>query len=380
MIIRLRRYISILVVCMILGITIACDPECNPVVGTTSFDPCTFSISPASLALNLPPDPPCSPVPCDGECNVSIKVDLTWNCSDPDGDPLFYDVYFGTSAKPAKLAENLTETQFYTGKLRYETTYYWRIVAYDTQMLSTAGPCWSFTTGKELHHPIVELLYPKGGETLNDTITVQWHAYDIEDKTNVTIFLYYSRDDGETWSSFANNPMENTGECSWNTTTVQDGTYLLQVVARDSDALIGHVTSTSFYIRNHEEPPDNHPPEKPIRPTGEVNGVYKKEYPYSTRTVDPDDDQIYYKWDWGDGTISEWKGPYASNYTVKTSHLWKEQGTYKIKVMAKDTYGKISPWSDMLPIVMPKHRVSSILWILVNKVVSRYPLLNILWT
>ena len=377
---RIRGSSSNLTTFMILGIVVACLLACNKGIGTTSFDPCMCSLPRSSLALNQPPDPPYSPVPCDGECNVSIKIDLTWNCSDPDDDPLTYDVYFGTSTKPLKQAENLTEAEFDPGKLRYEKTYYWYIVAYDTQGLSTGGPCWSFTTEKEFFCPTVQLLFPTGGETLNGTITVQWHAYDIEDKTNVTIFLYYSRDNGETWSSFADNPMENTGECLWDTTTVQDGTYLLQVVARDSDARIGYVTSMSFYIRNHEEPPENQPPEKPLRPTGEVNGIYKKEYPYSTRTIDPDNDLIYYKWDWGDGTKSDWMGPYASNYTVKTSHLWKEQGTYKIKVMARDIYGKESPWSDMLPIVMPKHSGSAILWILVHKVVSRYPLLNILWT
>jgi hypothetical protein len=378
MIILLRRSIAFLTMCIILGMSLVYTMDHDETVGGTSLDPFTCLISSCSLPPNHPPDPPCSPLPCDKECNVSIKVDLAWNCSDPDGDPLTYDIYLGTSTKPMKQAENITEPMFDPGKLKYETIYYWFIVAFDNHGLSTEGPSWSFTTAKELHYPTVQILYPKGGETLNVTVTIQWHAYDIEDTTNLTIFLYYSGNDEGTWFSFPDNPQENTGEYIWNTTTVPDGTYLLQVVARDSDTLIGHTTSNPFFIRNSEEPPENQPPEKPLRPIGETSGHYKKEYTYSTSTIDPNNDQIYYKWDWGDGTTSDWMGSYASNYTAKASHLWKEQGTYKIKVKARDNYGKESPWSDMLPIVMPKNRLP-ITWIIVNRILLRYSLLIMLW-
>jgi hypothetical protein len=379
MIILLRRSITFLTIWIILGMSLVCTIKHDETVGGISLDPFTCFMSSCSLLPNQPPNPPFSPLPCDKECNVSIKVDLSWNCSDPDGDPLTYDVYLGTSTPPVKQAANISELMFDPGKLRYETTYYWYIVAFDNQGQSTEGPHWSFTTVKELHYPKVQILYPKGGETLNGTVTIQWHAYDIEDTSNLTIFLYYSRNDGETWIPFPDNPQENTGEYVWNTTTVQDGTYLLQVVAQDSDTLISHVITNPFFIRNHEEPPENQPPEKPLRPIGETSGVYKKEYPYITSTIDPDNDQIYYKWDWGDGTISDWIGPYASNHTAKTSHLWKEQGTYKIKVKARDNYGKESPWSDMLPIVMPKNRLSITTRIIVNRILLRYSQLITLW-
>jgi|Deesub1362A_J573_1020465.scaffolds.fasta_scaffold01023_9 PKD repeat protein len=100
------------------------------------------TVTPSS---NNPPNAPSNPSPADGETNVSITTDLSWQCSDPDGDALTYDVYFGTSSTPPKVASNITSTTYDPGTLQYNTTYYWRIVAWDSNS-STSSPVWSFTT------------------------------------------------------------------------------------------------------------------------------------------------------------------------------------------------------------------------------------------
>ncbi len=47
--------------------------------------------------LNHPPTIPSDPKPADGGENVGIEnLVLSWGCSDPDGDPLTYEVYLGT--------------------------------------------------------------------------------------------------------------------------------------------------------------------------------------------------------------------------------------------------------------------------------------------
>ena len=76
-------------------------------------------------------------------------------------------------------------------------------------------------------------------------------------------------------------------------------------------------------------------------------------YSYVAGTVDPNGDQLYYIWDWGDDTPLTWIGPYNSGQNVTTSHIWTEKGTYNIKVKAKDTTGAVSGWSDPLPVTMP---------------------------
>ncbi len=97
----------------------------------------------------------------------------------------------------------------------------------------------------------------------------------------------------------------------------------------------------------------NQCPEKPIKPSGSTNGKIGKEYSYTTSTNDPNGDQVYYYWDWGDGSSSNWLGPYSSGVICNATHVWSTKNHYEIKVKAKDTTGIESLWSDPLPITMP---------------------------
>jgi subtilisin family serine protease len=97
----------------------------------------------------------------------------------------------------------------------------------------------------------------------------------------------------------------------------------------------------------------NAEPEKPAAPEGTTSGKVGEYYDYMVSTVDVDGDQIYYLFDWGDGTDSGWVGPYDSNDVCTVSYNWSEKGNYEIKVKAKDIFGLESDWSNPLPIKMP---------------------------
>ena len=90
-----------------------------------------------------------------------------------------------------------------------------------------------------------------------------------------------------------------------------------------------HVTVTS----------ENEAPNKPAKPSGQVSGNITVEYTYTTSTTDPDGNQVYYLWDWGDGTQSEWLGPFTSGAEVSAQKSWNTKGIYSIKVKAKDISG-----------------------------------------
>jgi hypothetical protein len=78
-------------------------------------------------------------------------------------------------------------------------------------------------------------------------------------------------------------------------------------------------------------------------------------------TSDPDGDRLYYRFEWGDGSMSHWLGPYASGGEVSHTHTWNTTGTYEIRVKAKDEYGEESAWSDPLAVSMPlSYRLESI--------------------
>jgi hypothetical protein len=100
-------------------------------------------------------------------------------------------------------------------------------------------------------------------------------------------------------------------------------------------------------------------PDKPLIPDGPLSGKKGENYTYSSSTTDPDDDQIYYMFDWGDGIDSGWLGPYNSGETCEESHTWGKEGNYEIKVRAKDTKELISEWSEPLEITIPRNRFSS---------------------
>jgi beta-lactamase superfamily II metal-dependent hydrolase len=100
------------------------------------------------------------------------------------------------------------------------------------------------------------------------------------------------------------------------------------------------------------------PEEKPFPPTvtGETYGTTGMEYMYKATAFDPNSDHIYYKWDWGDGTETEWDGPYFSGEECYQYHTFNENGTYIIKVKAKDSFNLESDWG-MLSVVMPKNKI-----------------------
>jgi hypothetical protein len=64
--------------------------------------------------------------------------------------------------------------------------------------------------------------------------------------------------------------------------------------------------------------------------------------------MDPEGDQILYKFDWGDNTTSNWLGPCPSNQSFEASHIWTEPGEMQVCVKAIDINGSECDWSEPL--------------------------------
>ena len=125
-----------------------------------------------------------------------------------------------------------------------------------------------------------------------------------------------------------------------------------EAVARGEFDLHGELLK----IKIVEPSPPSDPPNKPSKPNGPSTVQVGNSYVYTSITTDPDGDNIYYLFDWGDGSNSGWKGPYYSGITVTAKNTWHSEDTYKIKVKAKDVNGKESDWSDPLSIDVVKTR------------------------
>ena len=141
--------------------------------------------------------------------------------------------------------------------------------------------------------------------------------------------------------------------CTMTHVWTSPGTYEIRVKARDEHgAISGFSAPLTVTITV-----GNTPPNKPDTPSGATSGKTGTSYFYSTSTTDPEDDQVYYWFDWGDGGNSGWNGPHNSGDIISLSHTWTADGTYPIKVKSKDEHGEESTWSDTLSISMPKNRV-----------------------
>ena len=100
---------------------------------------------------------------------------------------------------------------------------------------------------------------------------------------------------------------------------------------------------------------ENQPPVAPSI-SGKINGAAGTSYPYTFTTTDPDDDNVSYYIEWGDGSITDWTALQASGPPgYGESHIWSEKDTYTIRAKAKDTYGAESEWGTLV-VTMPKNK------------------------
>jgi len=118
---------------------------------------------------------------------------------------------------------------------------------------------------------------------------------------------------------------------------------------------------------------DNNKPDKPMRPSGEEIGSTGERYYFTSSTTDQDDDSLYYKWDFGDGTFSEWLGPYESGEEVNVSHKWRYIGKYEVKVKARDEHRAESDWSEPLSLKMPIYKQFPIVNLIIEFINNHFP-------
>ena len=72
---------------------------------------------------------------------------------------------------------------------------------------------------------------------------------------------------------------------------------------------------------------------------------------------DPDEDNLMYLIDWGDG-VEEIIGPFSSGDEQKVTHIWERQGEYDIRLKSRDICFCESDYA-ILRVTMPKIRQSN---------------------
>jgi len=95
----------------------------------------------------------------------------------------------------------------------------------------------------------------------------------------------------------------------------------------------------------------SNPPAKPVL-TGPTMGVLNEVYTYTVVTTEPDGEDVYYYFEWGDGTNSGWFGPYASGVPATAQKSWSLEAAYIVQAKAKDINQVSSEWSDALSVLI----------------------------
>ena len=142
---------------------------------------------------------------------------------------------------------------------------------------------------------------------------------------------------------------------------------------------IYNITARSLDIWDHSRWSDPYPVgignQPPYPPTidGTKCGKVGVEYEYNFSLSDPDDDSMYLRVDWGNGTPGPWIGPFASGTTIRLNHTWNQQGTFTIRAHAKDIYNAESDWAT-LDVNMPKYMM--LYKPLLLRLLEQFPLLE----
>ena len=213
----------------------------------------------------------------------------------------------------------------------------------DPEMLPKGNPDFSFRTYGFNNNPPNKPTQPSG-PTIGNTSEELRYTSRFDDVDGDSLEIIFDWGDGTDSGWVA---LESNGVCSMYHSWSENGSYNIKTKARDN------------YMESDWSEPltvviGNVPPEKPQKPSGPSSGKILVSYTYTTSTNDENDDNIYFQWDWGDGTTSEWIGPYVTGEICEIEHTWSSKGDYSITVRAKDEHGKESDWSDPLGISMPR--------------------------
>jgi hypothetical protein len=201
------------------------------------------------------------------------------------------------------------------------------------------------------------------------------------------VFCYYTTDDGETWGTStvaedagyaAIHVVGNTAYCVY----VKDGNLYLDtsedggatwlgspIQINDVDGTVIATAGTAdiskggiVWMDSRNGADDIYwnrflslSPDIPIL-TGPNQVKVNEEAEFCATSADPQGDDVYYLFSWGDGTDSDWVGPFSSGEEGCTTHAWDAQGDYEVKVKAKDDAGHESEWSPSMPITVPRMR------------------------
>jgi len=283
---------------------------------------------------NNPPYEPSDPTPVNYATEIDVNANLSWTGGDPDGDTVTYYIYFGTNSNPPLYKPNHNNTSFDPGEMISNTTYYWKIVSMDNYGETTTGPIWEFTT-KYVYQPPYEPYNPTPRDnktSVNIYQTLQWTGGDPNIEDTVTYDVYFGTNNSLLPKLESNQSSEtyDPGEMNYDTT------YYWEIIAWDNHGAF--TTGDIWSFTTGSKSTGGSGGGGAIQPANKVpvanasasdkNGFVNRVVTFNgSYSYDEDGEITNYTWSFGDNNYG---------YDIITTHTYKKEGVYKIKLTVTD--------------------------------------------
>ena len=274
----------------------------------------------------------------------NIVYDYTFVTNDPEGDNLeaiYIDWDDGDEQKvdgPFESGEAVVVSHKWTEDGSYDV----RARSEDVWHHSPWSNPYNVKIGNQAPSP-PDITGPKYGNA-QEQLTYTFVSEDYEGE-NLRYFIEW--DDGTTTETgYYASGEEITETHSWGA----NRDYYIKARAQDNEGKMGEYSI--YHIRIGDQPPN--------KPSifGSVQGVPIIKYQFAFSSVDPENDNISYDIDWGDGNQESY-GPFPSGKTLSLSHAWAKSDTYKVKAQARDIFDYPSGWSEH-EIIIPRNKAYNI--------------------
>jgi hypothetical protein len=326
-----KRTLS-LIVAMIAMIALAMLVSCGGDDPANPAPPGNTNRAPGTPAINTT-----AGAPADAATDVALAAVMHWTCSDPDGDDLTYDVYFGTAASPPSVSTDQTAESYTPASLANGIEYYWKVVASDPDGKSTSSPVWSFTTVASASETVSTPSTPAGPTDVTTSFGPNYTTAGAVSSEGHAVEYRFDFDDGvmTAWAASGN------AARLWSTA----GTYDVKAQARcAADTDVESAWSAALTVTVTDTPPVE-TVGAPGTPTGlaAVETAVDASYTIAA-SVSNLGHAVEFQFDWDDGTTSPWDA------ATTVAHQWAAEGSYHVEAMARcaaDTDVE-SAWSAVL--------------------------------
>jgi len=187
------------------------------------------------------PSVPSNPTPVDTAKNVSINTDLDWDdCTDVD----HYEVWMAKYGfKLIKLGET-DVSEWNLDPLDYDTTYQWRVRAFNICGEYTTSRYWTFTTTAAIV-PRITVTSPNGGEVwyIGNNYNIRWASKNHTGNVKIQV----STNGGLLWSTITNSTADD-GIYSWTASAKAPSSRCLIKVSSVADPSVNDRSNRYFTL------------------------------------------------------------------------------------------------------------------------------------